>query len=454
LNKNEFEYPVPIKTYIDALTYIYSYIHYDPLDARKNRWNLDRMEGLLARLGAPETKFPSLLIAGTKGKGSTAAICESILREAGHKTGLYTSPHLHSFRERIRLGGELIPEEMVVDLTNRLKPYFEATPDLSVFELMTALAFYAFAEDGIDVAVLEVGLGGRLDATNAVHPAVAVITSISYDHTQILGETLTLIAREKAGIIRPGALVISAPQVDEAMDMIEEVCQGHRAELVVVDRDWQWQTETTGLEGQSFTVDETTYWLPLLGKHQVVNAVTAMAAVEGLSERTGLAVSPKALKAGLAGVRWLGRTELLNRQPYLLLDSAMNGDSAVKLATAINNYFPDGKRIFIFGASNDHPVQDMLEVLLPVADRMYAVAARHPRAEDPDRLAAAGAAMGEQITAMPDMGTALDQALAEVGPNDLVCVTGSLFLVADAREVWMRRQGHPLPPIDPMIIST
>jgi len=444
---------VPIKTYIDALTYIYSYVHYDPLDARKNKWNLDRMEGLLARLDAPERKFPSLLIAGTKGKGSTAAVCESILRAAGHKTGLYTSPHLHSFRERIRLGGELIPEEMVVDLTNRLKPYFEATPDLTVFELMTALAFFAFAEARVDVAVLEVGLGGRLDATNAVHPAVAVITSISYDHTQILGETLTLIAREKAGIIRPGALVISAPQVEEAMDMIEEVCQGHRAELVAVDRDWKWETGATGLEGQTFTADDTTYWLPLLGKHQVVNAVTAMAAIEGLSERVGLEVSPEAVKAGIARVKWLGRTELLNRQPYLLVDSAMNGDSAEKLVTAIDNYFPDGKRVFIFGASSDHPVQDMLAVLLPVADSIYAVAARHPRAEDPERLAAAGAERGQQISPMPDMATALDRALAEVGPNDLVCVTGSLFLVADAREAWKRRQGLSLPPIDPMIVS-
>ena len=167
----------------------------------------------MVRLGNPHKRFPSLLIAGTKGKGSTAAIGESILRQAGYKTGLYTSPHLHSFRERIRLSGQAISEEQVVRLARQLKPYFDDTPDLTAFELITAVAFVAFAEANIDAAVLEVGLGGRLDATNAVDPAVAVITSISYDHTQILGKTLTLIAREKAGIIRPGALVISAPSV-------------------------------------------------------------------------------------------------------------------------------------------------------------------------------------------------------------------------------------------------
>ena len=442
-----------INTYVEALTYIYSYIHYNPFEVHKNRWNLDRMQGLLNRLGAPEKKFPSLLIAGTKGKGSTAAISESILRAAGYKTGLYTSPHLHSFRERIRLGGELISEEMVVDLVRRLKSHFEAMPDLTVFELMTALALMAFAEAEIDVAVLEVGLGGRLDATNAVDPTVAVITSISYDHTQILGETLTLIAREKAGIIRPGALVISAPQVDEAMDMIEEVCQGHRAQLVVVDQDWEWNDGTNSLDGQSFTVDGTSYWLPLIGKHQVVNAVTAMAAIDGLAGRARLKVSSEAVKTGIATVKWLGRTELLNRRPYLMVDSAMNGDSAEKLVKTIDHYFPAGKKIFIFGASSDHPIKDMVAVLLPVADKMYAVAAHHPRAEDPARLVEMAAQLGQQVLPRPDIQTALDEVLAEVGPEDLVCVTGSLFLVADAREAWLRRNNLPLPPIDPMIVS-
>src|SRR6185295_12071322 len=181
--------------------------------------------------------------------------------QAGYKTGLYTSPHLHSFRERIRLSGQAISEEQVVGLAQQLKPYFDDTPDLTAFELITAVAFVAFAEANIDAAVLEVGLGGRLDATNAVDPAVAVITSISYDHMQILGDTLTLIAREKAGIIRPGALVVSAPQYYEAMQMIEEVCRSHQARLVLVGRDWQWQPGTFSVEGQTFSVNGQAYWL-------------------------------------------------------------------------------------------------------------------------------------------------------------------------------------------------
>lgn len=442
-----------INSYVEALTYFYSYAHFNPADA--SNWSLERTRGLLARLGDPQKKFPSLLIAGTKGKGSTAAICESILRAAGYRTGLYTSPHLHSFRERIRVVGQLIGEEQVVELARRLKPYFESTPGLTAFELITAVAFVAFAEAGVEVAVLEVGLGGRLDATNAVDPTVAVITSISYDHTQILGETLTLIAREKAGIIRPGALVISAPQADEAMQLIEEVCIGRRADLVVVDRDWEWTVgPCAGLDGQSFTVDGQPYWLSLLGEHQVVNAVTALAAIEGFGKRSQLAAPAGAVKQGLAAVKWLGRLEILDFAPYLILDSAMNGDSAEKLVAALNHCFPGLKKTFIFGASADHPVRDMLAALAPESEQILTVASRHPRAAAPLKLAEVAANLGGRATAISNVEAALEQALAVVGRDGLICVTGSLFLVADVREIWLRRNGQLLPPIDPLVVST
>jgi dihydrofolate synthase/folylpolyglutamate synthase len=442
---------VSINSYLDALTYFYSYAHYNPADA--SNWSLERMKGLLARLGDPHKQFPSLLIAGTKGKGSTAAIAESILRRAGYRTGLYTSPHLHSFRERIRLGGEAISEEQVVALARSLKPYFDTTPNLTAFELITALAFVAFAEARIDVAVLEVGLGGRLDATNAVDPAVAVITSISYDHMQILGDTLTLIAREKAGIIRPGALVISACQYDEALRMIEEVCETRGARLVLVGRDWQWQPGEFNFEGQSFRVGEQDYWLPLMGEHQLVNAVTAMAAVAGFVDRTGLAVAPEAVKTGLTRVNWPGRLELLQQTPFLVVDSAMNGDSAEKLIQALQHHFPERPITFIFGASSDHPISDMLKALLPHAARMFTVASRHPRAAKAEWLATLAAELGYTAVSLPDVATTLARTLAEAAPDDLICVTGSLFLVADAREAWLRRQGLPLPPIDPVVVS-
>jgi dihydrofolate synthase/folylpolyglutamate synthase len=440
-----------ISTYSDALSYFYSYAHYNPGDI--SNWSLERLKGLLARLGDPHKKFPSLLIAGTKGKGSTAAMGESILRQAGYQTGLYTSPHLHSFRERIRLGGEPVSEGQVVALARRLKPHFDSTPNLTAFELITALAFVTFAEANIDVAVLEVGLGGRLDATNSVDPTIAVITSISYDHMQILGNTLTLIAREKAGIIRPGALVVSAPQHDEALHMIQQVCQERGARLVLVGQDWQWADGEFNLEGQSFKVCDQPYFLPLLGEHQIVNAVTAMASIAGLVERTGLAVPIEAIQTGLAQVRWLGRLEILSRSPGLIVDSAMNGDSAEKLMQALRRHFPERSPTFIFGASNDHPIRDMLQVLLPHAQHMFVTASRHPRAEKPELLAEAALSLGFQVTPVPDIAAALVSALAEAGPPDLLCVTGSLFLVADAREAWLRGQRLPLPPLDPLTVS-
>ena len=441
---------MPIDSYVEALTYFYSYVRYNPGDA--TRWSLDRLQALLARLGDPHKTFPSLLIAGTKGKGSTAAICESILRAAGYNTGLYTSPHLHSFRERIRLDGRLITEDELVAIANELKPYFESTPGLTAFELITTVAFFAFAKAEVDVAVLEVGLGGRLDATNAVDPAVAVITSISYDHTQILGKTLSLIAREKAGIIRPGALVISAPQFDEAMQMIEAVCQERRASLTVVDRDWRWEGGDISLEGQSFSIYGESFWMPLIGEHQAVNAVTALAAIEGLCRRTDLRVSDQAMKDGVADVRWLGRMELLSRDPDLVVDSAMNGYSSEKLVQALQEYFKGRDATVIFGASADHPVPDMLKVLLPYANKMIVTTSSHHRSETPANLAGMAAQLGYEVRPVSELSAALEMALADSGPDDLICATGSLFLVADVREAWLRRTGGDLPPIDPQII--
>ncbi len=441
------------KTYSEALAYFYSYTNFNPANFDPSG-GLERLRELLSQIGDPHKKFPSLLIAGTKGKGSTAAISESILREAGYKSGLYTSPHLHSFRERIRIAGELISEELLISLGNRLKPYFEDTPGLSAFELITVLAFSAFAESNIDIAVLEVGLGGRLDATNAVDPAVAVITSISYDHTQILGDTLTLIAREKAGIIRPGALVISAPQFDEAMQMIEQVCDEQNAQLEVVERDWKWQHSPSNLTGETFILNGETYQLPLLGQHQIVNAVTAIAAVTGFGRRTGFEIPVDAIHAGVAKVAWLGRMEILNQEPLVMIDSAMNGDSCEKLVEALQHYFPERKITFIYGASSDHPIGDMLEVLLPVAHRMVMVSANHPRAAKSDDLVVQARDLGYETTSAVNADTALETALSSIGSDsEIICVAGSLFLAADLREAWLRRNNLPLPPIDPLVLS-
>jgi dihydrofolate synthase/folylpolyglutamate synthase len=452
----DLEDTAPIDSYYDALAYIYGHINFERRMMPKydlDSLDLSRIQTLLVRLDNPHRQFPSLLIAGTKGKGSTAAISESILRAAGYRTGLYISPHLHSFRERIRLSGEMVSELHIAKLVNQLRPHFEAIPGLTVFEMVTALAFVTFAEAEVDVAVLEVGLGGRLDATNVIDPAVAVITSISYDHVQLLGNTLTLIAREKAGIIRPGALVVSAPQVPEAMTIIEEVCEEHGASLVVVGdaQAWHWQVGRVTLNGQAFYVSGQAYWLPLLGAHQVTNAVTAMAAVARFSQRTGLTVPQRAVLEGVRAVEWPGRLEILRRDPYVIIDSAMNEDSAENLRRALTEYLPGREIIFIIGATADHEYTALLKNLLPLSNRVFVTQSRHPRAATPQVLAHTAERLGYEVTIKSTVADALDAALTVAEPREVICVTGSLFCVADAREAWLRRNNLPLPPIDPVI---
>jgi dihydrofolate synthase/folylpolyglutamate synthase len=412
----------PHLTYKEALAYIYSFTDYEKKSAYRyapEHFDLGRMERLTALLDNPQQRFKAIHIAGTKGKGSTAAMIASILRAAGYKTGLYTSPHLHTFRERIQLDGQLISEEAVADLIERLQPQIRQIEELTTFEIMTALAFLYFAEEEVDLAVLEVGMGGRLDATNIVTPLVAVITSLSYDHTPYLGSTLPLIAREKAGIIKDGAVVVSAPQSPEAMAVIEETCQERGALLFRVGEQWTWQGGEASLEGQSFTVHLNNpgaqsgdlrpsgarsgdlcpsgarsgdprpsgrqvydflsrgsrrhrYWMPLLGKHQLANATTAVAVAE-LLPGLGIHISEEAIAQGLRQVRWPGRLEVLSRAPFLVVDGAHNADSAHKLAVALRKYFQYERLFLIFGASLEKDMDGMLRELLPLVHRV-----RHP----------------------------------------------------------------------------
>ncbi len=443
-------------SYRDSLAYLYTYTNYErkgmPRYVMAN-YDLARMEALLTRVGQPHRSFKSVLIAGTKGKGSTAAFTESMLRAEGYSSGLYISPHLHTFRERIRIGGEYLSEDDVTRLVDKLRPDFEAIEGLTAFEAITTLAFYSFAEAGVKIAVLEVGLGGRLDATNVSNPAVAVITSISYDHMQLLGDTLALIAREKAGIIRPGALVVSAPQVPEAMSMIEEVCEGRRAELVVVgEEDYRWQPGQMSLRGQAFELGGERYWIPLLGRHQLANATTALAALDALQRRAGLVVSLDARKQGLRDTCWPGRLEILGQHPYVIVDSAHNGDSANKLRLALEELFPGRGIVLVFGASGDHPFDHSLRELLPIANRAFVTRSQHPRAADPQVLAdtAAQLGFGERVSVAPTVAEAVTTALGQAGPEDVICVTGSIFTVAEARADWFTRTGQPLPPTDPV----
>lgn len=444
-------------TYRKALAYLYSLTDYEKRGFAAYApefYDLERVNRLLALLGEPQRTFQAVHVAGTKGKGSTAVMIESILRAAGYRTGLYTSPHLHTFRERIQTNGKLIPEADVVRLLETVRSLADRVAGITTFEVMTCLAFAWFAEQEVEWAVLEVGLGGRLDATNVVRPAVAVITSISYDHTTILGETLTEIATEKAGIIKPGVPVVSAPQSGEALAVIKSTCRRRTAPLTVVDCDWTWQAGQADLAGQSFLVRRggdapVELWIPLLGAHQLSNVATALAALSVLQE-SGVGVSPGAIEDGLRAVYWPGRLEVLGHAPLVVADSAHNGDSAQKLVAALQTHFEFQHLIVVLGASADHVTPELINALLAGAEQAIATQTRHPRAASPAWLQARAGGLGFHLQVSESVPQALDLALERAGPQDLICCTGSVFVAAEARAAWFARQGLPVPLCDPI----
>lgn len=456
--------------YQDALEFIFSYVRHEKhprYGAEAAALSLDRMRDLLDRLGRPQERFRCIHIAGTKGKGSTSAMTEAVLRAAGYRTGLYTSPHLHTFRERIRLNGALMTKADLVALLADVRPAFEATPDINTFEIMTALAFSFFARQGVEWAVIETGLGGRLDPTNVVTPAVCGITSISYDHVELLGPTLSLIATEKAGIIKPGIPVVSAPQAPEALAVIEQTCAQQGARLVQIGRDWQAFGRSASLFGQTLTLCRpdnreklSDLRITLTGEHQLENTAVAVAMLAEL-RACGAAISHDIVHRGLAQARWPGRFEVLHCQPDLIVDCAHNGDSARRLRKTLARFYPPtvGRRLaLVFGASADKDIAAILRALLttdpadPCTRPVKIVMTRsgHPRQADPAQLAALASTIAPEIqtTTADSLDAALTEALTWAAPGDVICVTGSVFVVAQARRAWAMRQPDAFAPED------
>ncbi|MBA7496064.1 Folylpolyglutamate synthase [subsurface metagenome] len=431
--------------YQQALDYIYSFIDYEkeprPRDAV--HYDLRRMEELLARLGNLHWKARTVHIAGTKGKGSVAVMVASALTASGYTTGLYTSPHLHTFNERIRVDDKLISDEEIVALVDRLRPEVEAVNEkatygeLTTFELITAISFAYFELKGVDFQVIEVGLGGRLDATNVVQPEVCVITSISFDHTEVLGDTLVEIATEKAGIIKPDSVVITSPQADEVDRVIKETCLSCQAELVRVGNDVTWQGLGFDASRQSLRVkgrlDSYQLSLPLLGQHQMENAATAVAALEVLAEK-GFHISRDNITDGLARVNWPGRLQVLRRCPLLVVDGAHNPHSARTLKQSLEHYFGFDHAILIIGSSYDKDIAGIISELVPLFDKVIVTRSTHPRAMATAPIVAEFSRHGVAAQATEDISTALPLALTLAGEKDLICVTGSLFVVAGAIE--------------------
>ncbi|MBI3244061.1 MAG: bifunctional folylpolyglutamate synthase/dihydrofolate synthase [Chloroflexi bacterium] len=427
--------------YQQTLDYIYSFVDYGLKSRYKyspETFDLTRMRTVLARLGDPQRKLPSVHVAGTKGKGSVAAMAASVLQAAGYKAGLYTSPHLHDFCERIQFDGEPIPPEALAALTTELRPLFDSAADITTFEITTALAHEWFARQHADFAVFEVGLGGRLDATNVLYPNVCAITSISYDHTQLLGKTLREIAEEKAGIIKPGAPVVSAPQQDEAAERIVAIAHERGARLCLLGRDWFVERDGFSLASQRFEIwreggPRREFEIPLLGAHQVDNAAVVVALIEELRGQ-GFAISEEAISRGLAQVNWPGRFEIFRiGGKTVVLDCAHNRDSAAKLVATLKENFPGARPVLIFGASNDKDISGMLAELLPMTAQVIVAQADHPRASDAAQLADDIRAAG--VALLVNIAHTVPQALAEAqrSSEPLILVTGSIFLVAEVR---------------------
>ena len=334
--------------YQEALDYVLKFADYERLPRSGIVWDIKRIERLLARLDNPQNYARSVHVAGTKGKGSTSAMIASILQNAGYKVGLYTSPHLLSYTERIRVNGKPIAEKDWANLVEIIQPHVEAENalgdlgQLTTFEIFTAMAFLHFARVKADWQVLEVGLGGRLDATNVIKPEVCVITSISYDHMDVLGDTLAKIAGEKCGIIKPGADVVSAPQFPEAMEVIERVCKEKGVRLIKVGKDVTWERGGFNQEGQSFQVKglkgEYKLRIKLLGEHQLENAANAVAAAELLQER-GAKISSKNIAEGIWKVDWPGRLQVLRKKPWVVVDGAHNAYSMLQTGHSVRRVF-------------------------------------------------------------------------------------------------------------------
>ena len=433
--------------YRDAIDRLMSLVDHErtshPGPRQKVIYDLSRVQALLALLGNPQTAARSIHVAGTKGKGSTAALCDAALHAAGYKTGFYSSPHLHSFRERIRIDTQPISEPGFAGLVEELWPHQQSISDdsplgpVTLFEFMTAMAFQGFSKAKVDFQTIEVGLGGRLDATNVLHPDVCVITSISLDHAAILGDSLGKIAGEKAGIIKPGAPVVVAPQPPEAADVIEDVCRRLDARPIHVGRDVTWERQSAGLEAQRFRVQgrlgryELT--MPLLGSYQLENAAAAVGALEVLTE-LGYRISPEAIQQGFAGVSWPCRMEVLSRSPLVVADGAHNLYSMDSLLDSLPRYLDYERLILAAGFSRDKNVGDMVQSLASASPTVFATRSRHPRSMSPDAVAVLFGDQGVQATATAGTSDALDRALAAAGERDLVLATGSLFVAAEARE--------------------
>jgi dihydrofolate synthase / folylpolyglutamate synthase len=416
-----------------------------PTQAAAAKFNLENITILAKSLGHPERKYPSVHIAGTNGKGSTAAFLESILRQAGYRTGLYTSPHLERVNERIRVNGEEISDEAFADVFTRIYSVIEellaggslrAHP--TFFECITAIAFAYFAESQVQAAVFETGLGGRLDATNIIFPEAAIITRIDFDHENFLGHSLAEIAEEKAGIIKPGSPVVVAEQRDEARQVL--LSKAGELDAPVVETNSAFMVESVRMvngcvraEAREIATHKRFEIAPqLAGRFQLQNSLNAIAASRVLQSK-GFRIGAGDIEKGIAAARWPGRIERVHSSPDIYLDGAHNPSAARELAAFLQENLAGRKLILIFGALRDKAVDEIAGILFPLASETIFTQPRTARAISAAQLAEIAGHHAATFRIVPDADRAFEDALARSGPTDVVCITGSLYLVGDLR---------------------
>ena len=415
-------------TYEEALSYIHS------ICWKGSKLGLDRTRELLGKLNDPQKELKFIHIAGTNGKGSTAAMLSSILEEAGYRVGLYTSPFINRFNERMQVNHQPIPDEELAALTEYVRPHADAMADSPTeFELITALAMVWFARQKCDIVVLEVGMGGELDSTNIIDvPEAAVIAAMGLDHVKELGPTMADIARAKAGIIKEGGRVVSYGGNPEADEVIAAVCRARNASLcqpdfsAIVPGDF-------GLEGQTFSYKG---WrglrIPLVGAYQMNNAAVVLETVEVLRQR-GWSVSDEAVRKGLADTRWPARFEVLRRDPVFIVDGGHNPHGIRATAESLRRLFPGRKITFVTGVMADKDVEHILGLIVPLADQFFTVRPDNPRAMDAGELAARIEAMGAKATACASVRDGVDRAIQAEGPHGVACALGSLYMSGEVR---------------------
>ena len=424
--------------YQKSLDYLYSLEKFGMI------FGLTQVQRILSATGSPHKEIQAIHIGGTNGKGSTAAMMSSILQKEGYRVGLYTSPHLIRFTERIKVNGKEIEEEEVAALTEWMKKEIETAgiaPPFTFFDFTTAMALHYFKQKLVDLAILEVGLGGRLDSTNVVDPLISIITNIAKDHEEYLGKTILKIAKEKAGIIKKGRPLITAATQPQVLRLFSKICQEKGTPFFRVGKEFRYaRAEDGDFDYEGLNRKLWSIHLNLRGFHQIINAATAFGAMEVL-EDLGYRVSTDAMIEGLREVEWPGRLEMVSSSPRVILDGAHNPAGALVLKESLEKEFQFQRLILLIGIMKDKDIQSMLHLLAPLADHIILTRPHTDRATPPSLLKKALGRSGKKAEIVEDLNEAIERGLSLVQKEDLLCITGSLYTVGDARAYFRPKRG-------------